>query len=166
MSEVLTLTFADILSAHERIAPYITRTPSIRCAALSKMTGADIWLKLENLQAVASFKERGAANKLALLTEEEKRRGVIAVSAGNHSQGVARHASLLGIDATIVMPRHTPSAKVERTRGWGARVVTEGEDFAEARKSLKNCDSVKDWCLSTLSMTLLSWRVRVHSPSN
>lgn len=134
MSEVHSLTFADILAAHERIAPHIVRTPSIQCAALSKMTGADIWLKLENLQAVASFKERGAANKLALLSEEEKKRGVIAVSAGNHSQGVARHASLLGIDATIVMPRHTPSAKVERTRGWGARVVTEGEDFAEASK--------------------------------
>ncbi|GBQ97438.1 threonine dehydratase [Asaia lannensis NBRC 102526] len=132
MSDSLILSFADILAAHERIAPHIVRTPSIRCAALSKMTGADIWLKLENLQAVASFKERGAANKLALLSDEEKRRGVIAVSAGNHSQGVARHASLLGIDATIVMPRHTPSAKVERTRGWGAHVVTEGEDFAEA----------------------------------
>ncbi|GBR28231.1 threonine ammonia-lyase [Kozakia baliensis] len=124
--------FSTILAAHERIASRIIRTPTIPCPALSKITGADIWLKLENLQAVASFKERGAANKLALLTEEERQRGVIAVSAGNHAQGVARHASLLGIKATIVMPRHTPSAKVERTRGWGARVVTEGEDFSEA----------------------------------
>lgn len=128
------VTFEDISAAHERIAPRIVRTPTIACPALSRMSGAEIWLKLENLQAIASFKERGAANKLALLTPEERARGVIAVSAGNHAQGVARHASLLGIDATIVMPRHTPSAKVERTRGWGARVVTEGEDFAEASR--------------------------------
>ncbi|AQS87565.1 threonine dehydratase [Neoasaia chiangmaiensis NBRC 101099] len=127
-----TPTFADIAAAHARIAPRIVRSPTLPCPALSKLTGAEIWLKLENLQAIASFKERGAANKLALLTEEERARGVIAVSAGNHAQGVARHASLLGIDATIVMPRFTPTAKVERTRGWGANVVTEGEDFAAA----------------------------------
>ncbi|MCQ9156110.1 threonine ammonia-lyase [Acidomonas methanolica] len=126
------LDFAAIAAAHERIAPRIVRTPTIPCAALSQISGADIWLKLENLQAISSFKERGAANKLALLTPEERARGVIAVSAGNHAQGVARHAALLGINATIVMPRFTPTAKVERTRGWGARVVTEGEDFTEA----------------------------------
>ena len=126
------LTLPDIIAAHARIARRIIRTPTLPSAALSKLTGAEIWLKLENLQAVASFKERGAANKLALLTAQEKRRGVIAVSAGNHAQGVARHASLLGINATIVMPRYTPSAKVERTRGWGARILTEGDDFTEA----------------------------------
>lgn len=127
-----TLHFADIASAHERIASRIVRTPTLPCAGLTKLTGADVWLKLENLQAVSSFKERGAANKLALLSAEERARGVIAVSAGNHAQGVARHASLLGISATIVMPKFTPTSKVERTRAWGARVVTEGEDFAAA----------------------------------
>ncbi|MBE7213093.1 MAG: threonine ammonia-lyase, partial [Gluconacetobacter diazotrophicus] len=88
--------------------------------------------KLDNLQAVGSFKERGAANRLALLSAEERRRGVVAVSAGNHAQGVARHASLLGIDATVVMPRFTPVAKVTRTEAWGARVVLEGDDLAAA----------------------------------
>ncbi|MDF3623464.1 threonine ammonia-lyase [Brytella acorum] len=132
LQTIPTFDFAAIAAAHERISPRIVRTPTIPCAALSKLSGADIWLKLENLQAVASFKERGAANKLALLSPEERECGVIAVSAGNHAQGVARHASLLGIRATIVMPRFTPTAKVERTRSWGARVVTEGDDFAAA----------------------------------
>jgi len=126
------LDFTAIAAAHERIAPHILRTPTIPCHGLNRLTGAETFLKLENLQAVSSFKERGAANKLALLTPEERKRGVIAISAGNHAQGIARHASLLGIEATIVMPRFTPTAKIERTRAWGARVVTEGEDFAEA----------------------------------
>lgn len=115
------LTFDDVRVAHERIQRRILRSPTVPCEALSKRLGTEIWLKLENLQAISSFKERGAANKLALLTEDERARGVIAVSAGNHAQGVTRHAHLLGIDATIVMPRHTPSAKIERTRKWGRR---------------------------------------------
>lgn len=126
------ITFDDVLAAAGRIEGRVLRTPTLPSHALSKATGADITLKLENLQAVGSFKERGAANRLALLTPEERSRGVIAVSAGNHAQGVARHASLLGIDAVIVMPRFTPSAKVTRTEGWGARVVLEGNNFAEA----------------------------------
>ncbi|WP_225198454.1 threonine ammonia-lyase [Gluconobacter oxydans] len=140
MSDVLTsttpvVTIADIESAHERIASTVVRTPTIFCPALSKLTGADITLKLENLQAIGSFKERGAANKMALLTPEERARGVITVSAGNHAQGVARQASLLGIDATIVMPRFTPATKVAATQAWGANVVLAGDDFAQASET-------------------------------
>ncbi|MDG6095300.1 threonine ammonia-lyase [Acetobacter sp. AN02] len=126
------VTFGDVQDAARRISGRVLRTPSVPSHALSKATGADITLKLENLQAVGSFKERGAANRLALLTPEERARGVIAVSAGNHAQGVARHASLLGIDTVIVMPRFTPVAKVTRTAAWGARVLLEGNDFTEA----------------------------------
>ncbi len=123
---------ADVRAAQERIAGKVLRTPSVPSSALSRATGCDLVLKLDNLQAVGSFKERGAANKLALLTASERARGVITVSAGNHAQGVARHASLLGIDAVIVMPRFTPAAKVTRTAAWGARVVLHGDSFAEA----------------------------------
>ena len=126
------ISFQDITAAADRIRGKVIRTPTIASHSLSRATGAEITLKLENLQAVGSFKERGAANKLALLSDEERARGVIAVSAGNHAQGVARHASLLGIDAVIVMPRFTPGAKVVRTRDWGARVILEGDNFAEA----------------------------------
>ncbi len=122
----------DVRAAQARIAGRVIRTPTVFSHALSKAAGAEITLKLDNLQAVGSFKERGAANKLALLNAEERARGVITVSAGNHAQGVARHASLLGIDAVIVMPRFTPAGKVTRTAGWGARVVLHGLSFAEA----------------------------------
>src|SRR5262249_52833324 len=98
------------------------------------ITGADIWLKLENLQFTSSFKERGAANKLLTLSAEERRRGVIAMSAGNHAQGVAYHAERLGIAATIVMPKPTPFVKVSRTRHHGARVLLEGETLADAAR--------------------------------
>ena len=122
----------DVRAAAARIEGRIIRTPTLFSDALSRATGSAVTLKLDNLQAIGSFKERGAANKLALLTPDERRRGVIAVSAGNHAQGVARHASLTGIDAVIVMPRFTPSAKVTRTAAWGARVVLHGDDFTEA----------------------------------
>ena len=122
----------DVRAAARRIEGRVLRTPTLACDALSRATGADVTLKLENLQAIGSFKERGAANKLALLSEAECARGVVAVSAGNHAQGVARHASLRGIDAVIVMPRFTPAAKVTRTAAWGARVVLHGKDLAEA----------------------------------
>ncbi len=122
----------DVLAAAARIEGRVIRTPTLTSESLSRATGAAITLKLDNLQAIGSFKERGAANKLAMLTAEERRRGVIAVSAGNHAQGVARHASLHGIDAVIVMPRFTPAAKVTRTAAWGARVVLQGDDFTEA----------------------------------
>ncbi|MGI3776253.1 MAG: pyridoxal-phosphate dependent enzyme, partial [Janthinobacterium lividum] len=126
------IALSDVQDAAVRIAGRVLRTPSLPSLALSRATGAEVTLKLENLQAIGSFKERGAANKLALLDAGERARGVIAASAGNHAQGVARHAQLAGIVATIVMPRHTPAAKVTRTAAWGARVVLHGEDFAEA----------------------------------
>jgi threonine dehydratase len=99
---------------------------------LSALSGAEIWLKLDNLQVTGAFKERGAANRLSLLSEDERGRGVVAMSAGNHAQAVARHAHLLGIAATIVMPKFTPATKVTRTASWGAKVVLHGETLAEA----------------------------------
>ena len=125
-------TFADIEAAASRIAGRVLRTPAIRSDSLSRATGAEIVLKLDNLQATGAFKERGAANRLALLTPAEAKRGVVAMSAGNHAQAVARHAHLLGVQATIVMPKFTPTTKVTRTASWGARVVLHGEMLAEA----------------------------------
>lgn len=126
------ITLADVRAAAARIEGRVLRTPAIRCDAISRATGAEVTLKLENLQATGAFKERGAANRLALLSEAEREAGVIAMSAGNHAQAVARHASLLGIKAVIVMPKHTPSTKVTRTAGWGARVVLHGDTLAES----------------------------------
>ncbi len=126
------LTFNDVEAAAERIRGSVLRTPTVPSAVLSRMTGAEIFLKLDNLQAVGSFKERGAANRLALLTEDERARGVVAMSAGNHAQGVARHATLHGVASTIVMPLYTPLAKVSGTAAWGARVVLHGETLVEA----------------------------------
>ncbi|WP_419757325.1 threonine ammonia-lyase [Acidisoma sp.] len=128
----MTPTFADIEAAANRIAGRVLRTPAVRSDSLSRATGADIVLKLDNLQATGAFKERGAANRLALLTPAEAQRGVVAMSAGNHAQAVARHAHLLGVQATIVMPKFTPTTKVTRTASWGARVVLHGEMLAEA----------------------------------
>ena len=122
----------DVEAAAARIAGRVLRTPSLHSDAVSRATGSDVVLKLDNLQATGAFKERGAANQLALLTEHERRSGVIAVSAGNHAQAVARHASLLDVSATIVMPRFTPATKITRTAAWGARVVLEGETLADA----------------------------------
>ena len=111
---------ADIRAAAGRIAGRVMRTPMLPSDVISQATGARVTLKLENLQATGAFKERGAANRLALLTGAERAAGVIAMSAGNHAQAVARHAQLLGIAAVIVMPEHTPLTKVSRTRAWGA----------------------------------------------
>ena len=126
------VSFADIREAARRIAGSVVRTPFIRSLTLSEITGAEIWLKLENLQFTASFKERGAANRLMTLSPDEAARGVIAMSAGNHAQAVAYHAQRLGITATIVMPKPTPFVKVSRTRHHAARVLLEGETLAEA----------------------------------
>jgi threonine dehydratase len=126
------VTLADVRAAAARIQGAVMRTPTIRCDALSRATGAAIHLKLDNLQATGAFKERGAANRIALLSARERAAGVIAMSAGNHAQAVARHASLAGIRATIVMPRFTPATKVTRTEGWGTTVVLHGETLAEA----------------------------------
>jgi threonine dehydratase len=122
---------ADVRAAAQRIAGRVLRTPALPSDALSRATGAKVTLKLETLQATGAFKERGAANRLALLSEAERRAGVIAMSAGNHAQAVARHAQLLGISAVIVMPVFTPATKVTRTAAWGARVVLHGETLAE-----------------------------------
>jgi threonine dehydratase len=123
---------AEVRAAAGRIRGRIERTPTIRCDVVSQAASTDVWLKLDNLQATGAFKERGAANRLAMLTEDERRAGVIAMSAGNHAQAVARHARLLGIQAVIVMPRHTPLTKVTRTSNWRARVVLHGDTLAEA----------------------------------
>jgi threonine dehydratase len=126
------LTIDDVRAAALRIAGHVLRTPTLPSAVLSRLTGAEVYLKLDNLQAVGSFKERGAANRLALLSAAERARGVVAMSAGNHAQGVARHASRQGVAATIVMPLHTPLAKVSGTAAWGARVVLHGTTVEEA----------------------------------
>ena len=126
------ITLDDVQAAAARIEGRVLRTPTIYSDAVSRATGAHVTLKLENLQAIGSFKERGAANRMALLTEKERQAGVIAMSAGNHAQAVARHAGLFGTTATIVMPLFTPSTKVMRTRAWGAQVVLHGETLTEA----------------------------------
>jgi threonine dehydratase len=131
-SDILPLTFADIKAAAKRIEGAVLRTPFLYSDGLSKATGAKIYLKYDHLQATGAFKERGAANRIALMTPAEKSAGVIAMSAGNHAQAVARHAHLAGIAATIVMPVHTPSTKVTRTAAWGANVVLFGETLAES----------------------------------
>jgi threonine dehydratase len=119
--------------AHERIAPSIVRTPTLHSITLSQLTGANVWLKFENLQFTAAYKERGALNRLLQLTDEEKARGVIAASAGNHAQGLAYHGRRLGIPVTIVMPKPTPTVKVQQTEGHGAEVIQVGERFDDAQ---------------------------------
>ena len=126
------ISLADVRDAAARIHGRVIRTPALLSDAVSRATGAQVTLKLENLQATGAFKERGAANRLALLSAAERQAGVIAMSAGNHAQAVARHASLLGINATIVMPLHTPATKVTRTASWGAKVVLHGDTLAES----------------------------------
>ncbi|HQT79582.1 MAG TPA: threonine ammonia-lyase [Rhodopila sp.] len=126
------ITLEDVEQAAARIVGRVLRTPMIPSHAISRLTGAEVVLKLDHLQVTGAFKERGAANRLAMLSGDERARGVIAMSAGNHAQAVARHASLLGIAATIVMPKFTPATKVTRTASWGANVVLEGESLAEA----------------------------------
>ncbi len=125
--------YNDILAAAQRLQGHLLRTPCVASQTLSDITGAQVFLKFENLQFTASFKERGACNKLAQLTPEQSGRGVIAMSAGNHAQGVAFHAQRLGLHAVIVMPRFTPGVKVERTRGFGAEVILHGDSLEEAR---------------------------------
>lgn len=125
-------TLADVRAAAARIQGAVRHTPTLENPAVNAATGARVFLKLDNLQATGAFKERGAANRIALLTAREREAGVIAMSAGNHAQAVARHATLAGIAATIVMPKFTPSTKVLRTEAFGAKVVLHGETLAEA----------------------------------
>jgi threonine dehydratase len=127
------LTLADIRAAAERLRGEVTDTPCLVSRTLSELTGCAVFLKFENLQFTASFKERGALNKMAQLDARERAAGVLAVSAGNHAQGVAYHAQRMNIPATIVMPRFAPPVKVENTRRFGATVVLEGDTFDDAR---------------------------------
>jgi threonine dehydratase len=126
------LTYDAILSAAARLKGHIERTPCRHSRTLSEITGAEVWVKFENQQFTAAYKERGALNMLLTLGENARKRGVIAASAGNHSQGLAYHAARLGIPVTIVMPRTTPFMKVRQTRAFGAEVVLDGEGFDDA----------------------------------
>lgn len=128
----LPVTLADVQAAAERIAGAVVRTPTLRSKTLSDLTGAEVWLKFENLQFTAAYKERGALNTLLQLDDAARAKGVIAASAGNHAQGLAYHGNRLGIPVTIVMPKPTPTVKVMQTEGHGASVILEGETFDEA----------------------------------
>src|SRR4051812_38524477 len=125
-------TIDDIRTAAQRIHGAVIRTPMLVSRTLSDVIGAEVWLKFENLQFTAAYKERGALNKLIQLSAEERARGVIAASAGNHAQAVAYHAKRLGIPVTIVMPQSTPTVKVTQTAGHGATVVLHGDMFDDA----------------------------------
>ena len=129
----MTVTLDSVRDAAGAIVGSVVVTPFLRSQTLSELTGADVWIKYENQQFTAAFKERGALNKLLSLSREERARGVLAVSAGNHAQAVAYHSKRLGIRAVIVMPRFTPHVKVERTRSHGAEVVLAGESFDAAK---------------------------------
>jgi len=129
----LPISLSDVEAAAKTIQGQVNRTPMAHSRTLSEITGAEVYIKFENLQFTAAFKERGALNKLSHLTDDEKERGIIAASAGNHAQGVAYHAKRLGIPATIVMPTTTPFTKVEHTQSHGARVLLEGHTFDEAK---------------------------------
>src|SRR5947208_2436413 len=129
----MTITVADVEAARRTIAGQVMRTPMLPAPPLSALTGAEVYVKYENLQVTNSFKERGAFVKLASLSPQERARGVIAMSAGNHAQAVAYHAARLGIPATIVMPVTTPFVKVKATESHGADVVLHGETLSESQ---------------------------------
>ncbi|NKF22440.1 threonine ammonia-lyase [Solimonas marina] len=133
----LPIGFDDVRRAANVIDGQVVRTPCTRSRVLSKITGADVWIKFENFQFTASFKERGALNKLVSLTEAERAAGVAAMSAGNHAQGVAYHATRLGIKSAIVMPANTPFTKVRNTRELGGEVILHGETLADAQTFLE-----------------------------
>jgi threonine dehydratase len=140
----MTLTFAQIEAAAGRLKGHIERTPCRHSKTLSQITGAEVWVKFENLQFTAAYKERGALNKLLLLTADERRRGVIAASAGNHSQGLAYHAHRLGVPVTIVMPRSTPFVKVQQTRDFGAEVVLDGDVYEDSYSTAMRLHDERD----------------------
>jgi threonine dehydratase len=128
----MSVTLDDIHAAADRLRGHIERTPCRPSRTLSQIAGAQVWVKFENLQFTAAFKERGALNKLLLLSDAERKRGVIAASAGNHAQGLAYHGQRLGVPVVIVMPRGTPMVKIEHTRGFGAEVILQGETYDDA----------------------------------
>jgi threonine dehydratase len=129
----MTVSLENVQLAAKLIAEHVLDTPCLHSRTLSDIVGAEVWLKFENLQFTASFKERGALVKIASLSDEARHRGVIAASAGNHAQGLAYHAKRLGIPCVIVMPRFTPSVKVQRTRAFGAEVLLAGDSFDDAQ---------------------------------
>jgi threonine dehydratase len=136
------VSLVEIQQAEQRIRDFIYFSPCQRSAALSEMTGQQVYLKLDNLQRTGAFKERGALNRILLLNEDEKRRGVIAASAGNHAQAVAYHATQRGILAKIVMPLMTPLVKISATRGFGAEVILHGANYDEAcDEALRICEA-------------------------
>ena len=143
----MTVTIDDIRRAHERIGPSIARTPFELSQTLSALTGVQLYLKFENQQFTASFKERGALHRLMSLSRAEGERGVIAMSAGNHAQALAYHAKRLGIPTTIVMPRSTPNSKVEQTRAHGAEVILHGSQFDETRAFTRELTRGRDLTL-------------------
>src|SRR6478609_7291896 len=128
----MNIDFDQIKAAAERLKGQIERTPMRHSRTLSQITGAEIWVKFENLQFTAAYKERGALNKLLLMDPATRRRGVIAASAGNHAQAVAYHGARLGVPVTIVMPKPTPTIKVMQTEGHGAQIVLHGETYDDA----------------------------------
>lgn len=134
------LTIDDIRAAAERLKGAIVRTPTLRSKTLSDITGANVWLKFENHQFTAAYKERGALNALTLLSDEQRRRGVIAASAGNHSQGLSYHGTRLDVPVTIVMPRTTPHVKVMQTESVGGKVVLEGENYDQAYEHARSME--------------------------
>ena len=127
--------FSDVEAAYELLRPVVKQTPLERSKTFSEMADADVYLKLENLQTTGSFKLRGAYNKIHRLSDEEKRRGVICASAGNHAQGVAHAATLLGIDSIVYMPKYAPPTKIIATRSYGADVKLEGETYDDAHEA-------------------------------
>src|SRR5438128_8681066 len=131
----LPVMIADIRHAAATLEGAVARTPTVRAVALSELAGCEVYLKLETMQSTGSFKERGALNKLLTLDAAERRAGVVAMSAGNHAQGVAYHARRLGIPATIVMPAGTPFTKIDRTEALGAKVVLKGAGLTDARRA-------------------------------
>ncbi len=139
-----TISLADVVAARERLNGAIYYTPCAHSQTLSSLTGQQVYLKLENLQMTGAFKERGALNRIALLTPDQARRGVVAASAGNHAQGVAYHATKRGIRALIVMPLATPLVKVSATRGFGAEVVLHGANYDEAYEEARRICAAQD----------------------
>ena len=141
----MSVTFADIQAAADRIRGHVERTPTRYSRKLSELTGAEVWLKLENTHYTASFKERGACNRLSQMSEAERKRGVVAASAGNHAQALAYHGTRLGIPVTIVMPQGTPFLKIEKTERYGGTVVIHGADFTEATNHAKALQAEHDY---------------------
>lgn len=144
-TDPLPVTIDDVKAAQGRIAPSIVRTPTLVSKTLSALTGATVYLKFENLQFTAAYKERGALNTLLQLDADARSRGVIAASAGNHAQGLSYHATRLGIPSTIVMPKHTPIVKVTQTEGHGATVILEGETFDAAYAHARNLEAERGY---------------------